>query len=514
MRVEGVCSAKHRGEWTVKRILKYILIGAMILIWVAVAAFACELGQRLYDRRMRKPVEDYRSKRSAELFQRNDAFFKANKAPDTPMPGGEMIERESFGKLDEPGRAEFAAKRNELILSCDREGKILSLYSASSQPQIVALESMLKPGDVFAKILPETEGKDSMAALASVFTSGMHAPREYEINLPTGEKYLSEWCFFPVKNLSGTTDGVNVFVRDSTWEITWVRFRKNVFRNDAYVFQTNSWGFRDREFSVPKPDGVVRIACIGGSTTVEGPANEMTYPKMLERRLRDIFGEGKVEVINCGVFAITTRIELDNIKDALALQPDILIHYNYVNDVPTLLSKKKEDAERGVENIKRYLFDSRFLYRHFNWFFMPPERTLERNMDETVFAWLKQIRDIAARNGAELALCSFARPELGAIPTEERLNYDNLIHNMLWGQALSIESYIHLTDLYNAKLHAMCEREGMIYIPVAEGMRGGMEIFTDICHMQLEAMEQKARVVCDAIKDRVAELLAQKGQKK
>jgi len=37
--------------------------------------------------------------------------------------------------------------------------------------------------------------------------------------------------------------------------------------------------------TVPKPAGVFRIACVGGSTTVEGPHNELTYPNYLERML-------------------------------------------------------------------------------------------------------------------------------------------------------------------------------------------------------------------------------------
>ncbi len=54
-----------------------------------------------------------------------------------------------------------------------------------------------------------------------------------------------------------------------------------------FVIQMNSYGFRTHEFEVPKPEGVVRIICIGGSTTVAGRTNEDTYPALLETRLRE-----------------------------------------------------------------------------------------------------------------------------------------------------------------------------------------------------------------------------------
>ena len=51
--------------------------------------------------------------------------------------------------------------------------------------------------------------------------------------------------------------------------------------------KVNSLGLRDREFSRTRPEGQIRILCLGNSTTYgAGVAMEDTYPKQLEDLLR------------------------------------------------------------------------------------------------------------------------------------------------------------------------------------------------------------------------------------
>jgi hypothetical protein len=70
----------------------------------------------------------------------------------------------------------------------------------------------------------------------------------------------------------------------------------------------NSAGFRDREFPIPKPEGVFRIAAIGDSVTYGHEcAQEAAYPKQLERLLNLAAGDAapRYEVLNFGVTAAT-----------------------------------------------------------------------------------------------------------------------------------------------------------------------------------------------------------------
>ncbi len=97
----------------------------------------------------------------------------------------------------------------------------------------------------------------------------------------------------------------------------------------------NALGFRGDEIMVPKPEGVYRIVCLGGSTTysssVEDPAE--AYPALLQILLKAA-GWPKVEVINAGVPGYSSLESLINLElRVLDLEPDLLIVQHAINDV-------------------------------------------------------------------------------------------------------------------------------------------------------------------------------------
>jgi GDSL-like Lipase/Acylhydrolase family len=63
----------------------------------------------------------------------------------------------------------------------------------------------------------------------------------------------------------------------------------------------NSQGLRDVEVSLRKPPGVFRILVLGDSFTVGANVRqEEAYPKVLEKRLKSVYGP-RIEVVNAGV---------------------------------------------------------------------------------------------------------------------------------------------------------------------------------------------------------------------
>ncbi len=96
----------------------------------------------------------------------------------------------------------------------------------------------------------------------------------------------------------------------------------------------NALGYRGEEVAVPKPDGVFRIACLGGSTTYGAyVTNAETYPAALEAYLHEQ-GYRQVEVINAGVNGYTSWESLINLEmRVLDLEPDLVIIYHGINDV-------------------------------------------------------------------------------------------------------------------------------------------------------------------------------------
>ncbi|MDD5255895.1 MAG: GDSL-type esterase/lipase family protein [Candidatus Omnitrophica bacterium] len=98
--------------------------------------------------------------------------------------------------------------------------------------------------------------------------------------------------------------------------------------------ETNSEGFRDRDFSPDKETGVFRVVCMGDSITFGWPVPiDETYPNMLEYLLAERFKDKKIEVINAGVPGYTSFQGLMQLeKKILGYSPDLIIVYYGVND--------------------------------------------------------------------------------------------------------------------------------------------------------------------------------------
>ncbi len=98
----------------------------------------------------------------------------------------------------------------------------------------------------------------------------------------------------------------------------------------------NTLGYRGAEFSLAKPPGVIRIACIGGSTTFDVKVSDdtKTWPAQLEKRLHEQPGLEHVQVINAATngYALPRTI-IDLSLRTLDLSPDWIICYPGVNDV-------------------------------------------------------------------------------------------------------------------------------------------------------------------------------------
>ncbi len=115
----------------------------------------------------------------------------------------------------------------------------------------------------------------------------------------------------------------------------------------------NSLGYRNDEFPREKPEGVFRIAVLGGSTTynIGINDNDKTFTAVMERELRDKYGYENVEVINAGVGGYNSWETLINLEfRVLDIDPDLVIEYEGTNDVHARFvdpaSYKSDDSGR------------------------------------------------------------------------------------------------------------------------------------------------------------------------
>jgi hypothetical protein len=89
----------------------------------------------------------------------------------------------------------------------------------------------------------------------------------------------------------------------------------------------NSLGFRGPELRVPKPPGVLRIAYLGSSTTLDAYAgDDESWPAVATRLLQQSAGACEVDYLNAGVAAFATDRMLRYFEGRIRqVQPDVVV---------------------------------------------------------------------------------------------------------------------------------------------------------------------------------------------
>ncbi len=107
------------------------------------------------------------------------------------------------------------------------------------------------------------------------------------------------------------------------------------YRDADTAGHINAMGMRGPERTVRKPAGVVRILCVGGSTTFGAGivGDENTWPARLEERLGTARPGRRIEVLNAGVPGYTTaeNVILLSLR-LLDNEPDVVVLYEGYND--------------------------------------------------------------------------------------------------------------------------------------------------------------------------------------
>jgi lysophospholipase L1-like esterase len=128
-------------------------------------------------------------------------------------------------------------------------------------------------------------------------------------------------------------------------------------------YTTNNLGFANgpagnRDIASPKPDGLLRINCIGASTTgnyIEFNGQAFSYPMELENILKSTIAV-PLEVNNCGQGGynsadIMVRFALQMIDT----QPDVVVIYHAYNDIRAYLTS---GFESDYSHVRRNLGES------------------------------------------------------------------------------------------------------------------------------------------------------------
>jgi len=304
--------------------------------------------------------------------------------------------------------------------------------------------------------------------------------------------------------------GVSALPPDTPWELYRYRYKKGIsnprWGAPGTCFVNNA-GFRGKNVELPKPAGLYRILCLGGSTTEGGESDDTTYPALLEKKLQSAFPDSRIEVINCGVSGMSLSKQLMKFSEYMALQPDLFVVYDGVNDAATELPNTW------------LLFDSSLWVKaatlsHFVWnrcdsLLYGTDEKLEKDVDTFIMGRFRILREWALAGGSEMVFCSIAAPSYDELPVQEREYIRRVTEDGF--HLCTPHAYLRIIDTMNGKLKKLSELENWGYIPVAENFHYGLGCFGDICHMYPEGTERKAEIIFRCLKQRIPELLKRSG---
>lgn len=429
------------------------------------------------------PTVDY----NRDTFERGWRSRGASVAPlDAPTIAQTWVGRASFfntapGNLPEImaeqfGMRAFTMDSNGLLLKTSRE----SYSDRESQP----IKKYL--GGEAAAWVAQQAGEMTVAD-----TVRTYSPNQTPDIVTPGWRFL--WRA-PNGNSVGflaTDRVVHKVPEQSLWEIPYLCYKVHA-SDESGKFRTNNVRYRDDDVVLPKPDGVFRILCVGGSTTEEGNFNDVTYPNLLEERLNAQRGSRDIDVVNCGMSGASTSQHIARLSDHLLMEPDMVVIYIGVNDIVHKLFKDWT----GTPSLW-LARQSLWVNEKFNLEMLPAADAREAGLRESI---LQRIADMSAyyrAHNVKVAVASFAYPDLENLVADELFYYQQNNREEWGGRYVTFETYVDTMRLYNTLLKEFCEKEKIEYVPVAENIAGGAEYFGDLCHMKNKGIERKAEIIAE-----------------
>jgi lysophospholipase L1-like esterase len=175
---------------------------------------------------------------------------------------------------------------------------------------------LLGVGEGFTRLLLWSRGDTLADLLISSNAPGMQIESRY-VSHP----------FMPFA-LGANRDDLIIWTRPE-----WPELDGNPWRHEWRI-RTNRWGFRGPERTLEKPPGVLRVICIGGSTTYDTSTDGETWPEKLERRLQARHPDREIQVLNLGMNAASLPFNLVQLAlTGVHFDPDLVIVYPGHNDL-------------------------------------------------------------------------------------------------------------------------------------------------------------------------------------
>jgi lysophospholipase L1-like esterase len=263
-----------------------------------------------------------------------------------------------------------------------------------------------------------------------------------------------------------------------------------------FGLRTNALGLRGGEVEVEKPVGRTRVIAVGDSCTFgSGAATPETYPALLERRLREMRPDMRIEVVNAGVPGFSSFQALRWLEtEGFALSPDVVLFATEVNDATIANAGRKRQF-----GASRQLSDREFA------------QALRGRGGLAMLALLARVRIALGVGGSsepgdvkrrvsveeyEANLVAFAEQSvrLGAVPV--------VLSWPLRNQARGVPPRTELEAAvvpYQQSARETARRNGVLFVDLAPTLAGRSDVFVDMAHLNAEGYGLVAERVADAL---------------
>lgn len=494
---------------------RWLFISVVGILWLVVAVIAAEV---LLAARWNHAVKNNRYIRATpfegfcpDLDDNLNPLPSKDGLQELPPPANPPAQThfgDFFISLNEQDRADCAQVREAVIAVYRPDGTLVQTYGEPTR-----IEGLPEWIDFAAAAPKAPHAATAMAQIRKWAESAQNSCEGMDITPPHRSLRL-ELCGYPVDNavvatFQDVTGGFTLTEEQNRmnpgmatrWLVPFFEYKRNI--NLGPRWSSNNMGFRDRDVVMPKPANMFRICCVGGSTTEEGRVTDVTYPQLLEDLLNAHFnGNPPIDVVNCGVVGLDSTGERKRCIEFAALQPDLIIEYNAVNDICHTLLPWWRDA---VSTSRKLLRTSRVVRSIAPGLSLPAPDLQEACIREKPLANLQVMAGIFAKRGIRFGICSFAAPAWDQMRPEEQVYFQWDFAKNWQGYYFSFPVYERLVARYNELVRAFCETNGVEYIPVAENMRAGTVLFGDICHLRPKGIQKKAAAIAEYLIPRIAQ---------
>jgi len=260
----------------------------------------------------------------------------------------------------------------------------------------------------------------------------------------------------------------------------------------------NSLGFRGPEIALEKPAGVVRIACLGASTTycAEVP-NEATWPARLQEILARQHPEVRFEVVNAAVPGYVSSDCLKALQHkVLPLEPDLVIYYEADNEFARdtrRLAQERGLLAAGGGNVPGWARALSRLSLLFDLAYKNASIALSQSVGKdgkleglpgdlprNFLAEIDRIRSELSAREIPLVLSTFSvKYRRSQDRATQVSNADVAFYYMPW---MTIDELLNAVDLYNEAIREHGRKHGIPVIEGHEEIPADSEHFADCMH--------------------------------